>query len=834
MTNPIRQRYPSVYSTAHLREFVSSLRILLASLAVHHARSRFYSCPHEPDNASAIAASPRIVYAIRAVYDELRGAVSRRSAWKESSMRLARIVLLVRRAVAVRRALAGAAPRRRQEQPPAHRRAGAERHPPGRATTCSTSRSARGTWDDMAEYPGGVTALCTLALLNSGVEPDASQDPEVARLPPRPQARQDLHRLAANDGPVPPASRAATCRSSRRTPTGSQRVQINAGRPRRLLVLRRAAIGGDNSNSQFAVLALHEAERVGAQVDPQSLAARRRLLDSRMPEPRRLVGLPARLPRLRQHDRRGHRRLGHLLGSASPTPAARIDDGVAQCCLPPDAGRRARARRRVDGPQLFRAPQSRAGRRRHVAPLLSLRPGARRPAHGPPLPRRARLVPRRRRVSRQPARSLQPPLAWAAATPRTSRTSPPSLALLFLSKGRRPVLDGQAEARARRRLEQPPQRHGQPHRAAPSSSGASTSPGRSSTRRPPTVEDLLQAPVLFLTGSKRPELDGLEAKMRDYIDRGGFLFAEACCVDGSEFDAGFREFLDRVFPEGEYKLRRAGPEHPIWRIDRLVRPDSPYVGRLWTVEYGCRTCVVFSEVDLSCYWELYGHGRRDELPEPVQAADRRRQRRSASTCWPTPPTASRRARRQSFVATDAPELDALGGRGVIRIAKLIHGGGCNDAPGALVNLLRTASQGELKLQVSTTQFDLLAERPQPARSSTWRSCTAGTTSASRPRSGRTCASIWHNGGTLFADAICASKEFAAAFRREMQLVLPDHKLERIPADHPLFTDAAGGFDIRQVEPPRAGRRAGGPAAARRACSAWRRSWRASRSTAAWR
>src|SRR5687768_8773262 len=32
-------------------------------------------------------------------------------------------------------------------------------------------QSGRGTWDDMTDYPGGVTALCTLALLNAGVEP---------------------------------------------------------------------------------------------------------------------------------------------------------------------------------------------------------------------------------------------------------------------------------------------------------------------------------------------------------------------------------------------------------------------------------------------------------------------------------------------------------------------------------------------------------------------------------------------------------------------------------------------------------------------------------------
>jgi hypothetical protein len=54
------------------------------------------------------------------------------------------------------------------------------------------------------------------------------------------------------------------------------------------------------------------------------------------------------------------------------------------------------------------------------------------------------------------------------------------------------------------------------------------------------------------------------------------------------------------------------------------------------------------------------------------------------------------------------------------------------------------------------------------------------------------------GGTLFADAICASKPFAAAMRRELGLAVPGHAIERIPADDPIFNTAYGGYDIRQV------------------------------------
>ena len=48
------------------------------------------------------------------------------------------------------------------------------------------------------------------------------------------------------------------------------------------------------------------------------------------------------------------------------------------------------------------------------------------------------------------------------------------------------------------------------------------------------------------------------------------------------------------------------------------------------------------------------------------------------------------------------------------------------------------------------------------------------------------------------DAICASAEFAEAFRREMLAALPGSRWERIAPDHPLFTQQFGGYDLPRV------------------------------------
>src|SRR5262249_20104967 len=54
------------------------------------------------------------------------------------------------------------------------------------------------------------------------------------------------------------------------------------------------------------------------------------------------------------------------------------------------------------------------------------------------------------------------------------------------------------------------------------------------------------------------------------------------------------------------------------------------------------------------------------------------------------------------------------------------------------------------------------------------------------------------GGLIFADALCASPQFAEAFRREMRRVLPGQALQQIPINDLIFTPGFGGQDIRRV------------------------------------
>jgi RNA polymerase sigma factor (sigma-70 family) len=117
--------------------------------------------------------------------------------------------------------------------------------------------------------------------------------------------------------------------------------------------------------------------------------------------------------------------------------------------------------------------------------------------------------------------------------------------------------------------------------------------------RTATVPDLRRARILFFNGHRGPEFSPNERKtLRDYLDQGGFLFAEACCGE-REFDQGFRRLMKEIFPEDESSLRPLPESHPLWRARNLLDPISH---PLWGIQRGARTVVVYSPKDLSCYW----------------------------------------------------------------------------------------------------------------------------------------------------------------------------------------------------------------------------------------
>jgi hypothetical protein len=112
--------------------------------------------------------------------------------------------------------------------------------------------------------------------------------------------------------------------------------------------------------------------------------------------------------------------------------------------------------------------------------------------------------------------------------------------------------------------------------------------------------DLLQSSVVYLSGSRTPAFQtGEEELLKQYLTKGGFLYAEGC--GGSpEFDKGFRDLVKRLFPKAE--LTRVPPDHPVWHAAGKLAV-SPKEHELWGIEMGGRTVALYNPQGLSAWWE---------------------------------------------------------------------------------------------------------------------------------------------------------------------------------------------------------------------------------------
>ncbi|HEX6985374.1 MAG TPA: DUF4159 domain-containing protein, partial [Planctomycetaceae bacterium] len=307
-----------------------------------------------------------------------------------------------------------------------------------------------------------------------------------------------------------------------------------------------------------------------------------------------------------------------------------------------------------------------------------------------------------------------------------------------------------------------------------------------------SVGDLLQAPVLYITGRDGPpQLTDAEAELlRSYVDQGGFIFAVAGC-DKEEWDAGMREFVAKVYPNGEAELTRLAADHPIYRAEYLLDPDAV---ELWGVEVGCRTAIVYSPDDLGCLWEHWlpfdPPGRSPKLIGMITQKMRVGVNVVAYATGREPPSKLD----VETDPTDDGEADEVE-RGLLQVAKLRHSGNWNAAPRALRNLL-VALNRTVGLAASTEQSTLVATDPDlykyPIVYMHGRAAfTLGPKEVERLRE------HLDRGAVLFADACCGSPAFDASFRSLVKSLYPDQDFKRIPPDHELFTTAIG-HDLSQV------------------------------------
>ena len=117
-----------------------------------------------------------------------------------------------------------------------------------------------------------------------------------------------------------------------------------------------------------------------------------------------------------------------------------------------------------------------------------------------------------------------------------------------------------------------------------------------------TDPDLYDYPILYLTGHGAIDLPPEAVKrLKAYLDRGGFLLAEACCGDPA-FDRSFRQFVEGMYPGG---LQALPVTHPVFSMaEEITEVQYEPSGRkgppsLEAVHVDKLAAIVYSRYDLS-------------------------------------------------------------------------------------------------------------------------------------------------------------------------------------------------------------------------------------------
>lgn len=299
------------------------------------------------------------------------------------------------------------------------------------------------------------------------------------------------------------------------------------------------------------------------------------------------------------------------------------------------------------------------------------------------------------------------------------------------------------------------------------------------------VADMKQSPILYITGHESPRnrFQAIEIKLiKRFVENGGFIFAEACCADPN-FDKGFKDWVNDVWGQDLTLLEST---HAVWTCYNSVTAGDPY--KLMGLQVGCRTVMVYSPQDLSCRWEsnrlsdgptqrafelganiiAYGTGRTPPQPRltPIEIAGMEKEEAKSSR------------------------------RGTFQVGQIRHAADWQPAPKAMRNLMENVHKVYgLDVLLKTRPIGL--QDPITVRESKFLYMHGRDRFSVQPDHFVALRFNLENGGLLLADACCGSEKFDKSFRQFAQELFTKEKLVRVPVDprDRLFSAALNGTAI---------------------------------------
>jgi hypothetical protein len=362
-----------------------------------------------------------------------------------------------------------------------------------------------------------------------------------------------------------------------------------------------------------------------------------------------------------------------------------------------------------------------------------------------------------------------------------------AMALLFLSKGKRQVVIGHLQHGSER------DNHWNTHRRSVQNLTGQIEKvwkrelaWQSVALNQATLPDLLETPVLFISGRKEFVLTPAQRKLlKDYAEQSGFIFAEACHgdgCDGAAFDRSFRQEMETIFGK---PLQKLPPSHPIWTAEAKVDPNGlPKDFWLYGLDACCRTSVVYSPISLSCRWELdRPWGGSSKRSAAVDADITNATKIGVNVAAYA--TGRELKDKLDNVLVIMPQTNRQSlSRGSLSLGKINHAGGADDTPKAVPNLLEIFRNTLMTpVENKTPLVSLVSEEVEkyPILYIHGRNRFAFTEEERKGLKRH-----FENGGFVIGDAICASRDFSDSVRKEFAAALPDAQWRKLDPKHPLM------------------------------------------------
>jgi len=300
--------------------------------------------------------------------------------------------------------------------------------------------------------------------------------------------------------------------------------------------------------------------------------------------------------------------------------------------------------------------------------------------------------------------------------------------------------------------------------------------------------ELLQSPVAYFNGHRlrADHFTDTEKKMlRLYVEQGGFILAEACC-GSDDFDKGFRSLMEELFDKNEHPLKPLPATHPIFQahFPLTARKDRPLYG----LEFGCKTMVVYSPKPLAGWWEANQHAKGTDGAYAFQLG-------ANIVAYATGKEPPKPRGTQVDIVGSGSESKLP--RGHLKVAQLEHPGERHSGAGVMRNLMahmRKAMGVDVALQTEKLKLgdkELLNYKFVYMHGK-------GEFAHDEKELKLLKANLEHGNGLLFADACCGSKAFDASFRKMIKTMF-GKEMEPIGRKDDLYGADLNGTAIEEVK-----------------------------------